>query len=231
MTYVSAFDDDALGELDATGVVEAIRSGAVSRVDVVEAAIARTQKVNPQLNGLAYEAFDAARARASAKTPYGGYFDGVPTFVKDNVAVEGMPTMEGADAWRPRPERANGDFARAYLSTGLVALGKTQLSEFGFSAAAEHPRLGAVRNPWNADHRGRVVVRVGSIRGGRRGADRPRQRRRRVDPDPGVVQRPGRPQTVAWSTALGPEHARYADPNRGERGADSFGAGHGGVLP
>jgi amidase len=152
MTYVSAFDDDALGELDATGVVEAIRSGAVSRVDVVEAAIARTQKVNPQLNGLAYEAFDAARARASATTPYGGYFDGVPTFVKDNVAVEGMPTMEGADAWRPRPERANGDFARAYLSTGLVALGKTQLSEFGFSAAAEHPRLGAVRNPWNTDH-------------------------------------------------------------------------------
>jgi amidase len=152
MTYVSAFDDDALGELDATGVVEAITSGAVSRVDVVEAAIARTQKVNPQLNGLAYEAFDAARARASATTPYGGYFDGVPTFVKDNVAVEGMPTMEGADAWRPRPERANGDFARAYLSTGLVALGKTQLSEFGFSAAAEHPRLGAVRNPWNTDH-------------------------------------------------------------------------------
>jgi amidase len=152
MTYVSAFDDDALGELDATGVVEAIRSGAVSRLDVVEAAISRTQKVNPQLNGLAYEAFDAARARASAKTPYGGYFDGVPTFVKDNVAVEGMPTMEGADAWQPRPERANGDFARAYLSTGLVALGKTQLSEFGFSAVAEHARLGAVRNPWNTDH-------------------------------------------------------------------------------
>jgi amidase len=152
MTYVSAFDDDALSDLDATGVAEAIRSGAVSRVDVVEAAIARTQKVNPRLNGLAYEAFDRARARASSETRYGGFFDGVPTFVKDNVAVEGMPTMEGADAWQPRAESANGDFARAYLSTGLIALGKTQMSEFGFSAAAEHPRLGAVRNPWHTDY-------------------------------------------------------------------------------
>ena len=152
MTLVSAFDDDALGRLDAVGVTEAIRSGAVSRVEVVEAAIARTEKVNPHLNGLAYEAFAAARVRAAAKTPYGGFFDGVPTYVKDNVAVEGMPTMEGADAWQPRPELANGDFARTYLSMGLVALGKTQMSEFGFSAVAEHARLGAVRNPWNTDH-------------------------------------------------------------------------------
>jgi amidase len=149
---LSAFGDDALGRLDAVGVTEAIASGAVSRVDVVEAAIARTQKVNPQLNGLAFEAFDAARVRAASSTRYGGFFDGVPTYVKDNAAVEGMPTMEGTDAWQPRPERAHGDFARTYLSTGLVALGKTQLSEFGFSAVAEHARLGAVRNPWNTDY-------------------------------------------------------------------------------
>lgn len=144
---VSAFGDDALGALDATAVAEALRSGAVSRVEVVDAAIARTQLVNPRLNGLAYEAFDRARTRAAAPTRYGGFFDGVPTFVKDNVAVEGMPTMEGTDAWRPRPETSNGEFARTYLSTGLIALGKTQMSEFGFSAVAEHPRLGAVRNP------------------------------------------------------------------------------------
>lgn len=152
MTRMAAFGDDALGHLDAVGVAEAIRSGAVSAREVVEAAIARTEKVNPTVNGLAFEAFEAARGRACAPTRYGGYFDGVPTYVKDNVAVEGMPTMEGTDAWEPRPARANGDFARAYLSTGLIALGKTQLSEFGFSAAAEHPRLGPVRNPWHTGH-------------------------------------------------------------------------------
>jgi amidase len=148
----SAFEDDALGELDAVGVADALRAGRISRAEAVEAAIARTEKVNPDLNGLAYEAFDLASRRANARHPYGGFFDGVPTFIKDNVAVAGMPTMQGTDAWAPRPESADGAFAKLYLATGLIPLGKTQLSEFGFSAVAEHPRLGPVRNPWNTEY-------------------------------------------------------------------------------
>ncbi|MGV0870834.1 amidase [Mycolicibacterium sp. XJ879] len=152
MERIHAFGDDALGELDAVALVEALQAGTVSAAELVEAAIARTEKVNPTLNGLAYEAFDRARDRANAPHPYGGYFDGVPSYLKDNVAVTGMPTMSGTDAWDPRPEPADGDFAKAYLATGLVPLGKTQLSEFGFSASAEHPRIGPVRNPWNPEH-------------------------------------------------------------------------------
>ncbi len=60
--------------------------------------------------------------------------------------------MRGTDAWPPRPAQADGDFARMYLATGVTPLGKTQMSEYGFSASAEHPRLGPVRNPWNTDH-------------------------------------------------------------------------------
>ncbi|MCH9668138.1 MAG: amidase [Actinomycetia bacterium] len=146
------FSGDALGDLDAVGVVNALRAGTVSASEIIEAAITRAEVVNPELNGLAYEAFDSARARAELRRPYGGYFDGVPTFIKDNVAVAGMPTMSGTDAWDPRPAEADGDFARAYLSTGLVPLGKSRLSEFGFSASAEHPRLGPVRNPWHIEH-------------------------------------------------------------------------------
>ncbi|WP_328353942.1 amidase [Mycobacterium sp. NBC_00419] len=148
--HVHAFRDDALGDLDAVALVDAIRTGKVSRPEVVEAAIARTEAVNPELNGLAHEMFARARTRASA--PGSGYFDGVPTFIKDNVDVEGMPTMQGTDAWDPRPQPDHGDFARFFLASGLVPLGKTQLSEFGFSASAEHPRLGAVRNPWDTDY-------------------------------------------------------------------------------
>ncbi|MEO8813701.1 MAG: amidase [Mycobacterium sp.] len=150
MRYVHAFGDDALADSDTVGLVERISSGDVSPVELVEAAIARTEAVNPTLNGLAYAAFDRARARAKAS--HGGFFSGVPTFVKDNVDVAGMPTMQGTDAWDPHPAAADGNFARLYLSTGLNALGKTQLSEFGFSASAEHPRLGPVRNPWNTDY-------------------------------------------------------------------------------
>ena len=150
--HVHAFGDDALGDLDAVALVDALRTGKVSRPEVVEAAIARTRAVNPALNGLAHENFDQALARAYAGTPYGGYFDGVPTFIKDNIDVEGMPTMQGTDAWEPRPQPAHGEFARLFLATGLVPVGKTHLSEFGFSGSAEHPRLGPVRNPWDTDY-------------------------------------------------------------------------------
>jgi amidase len=149
MARISAFGDDALGDLDAVGVADAIATGAVSADEVVQAAIARTEKVQPALNGLAYEAFEQATERARAPRPFGGFFDGVPTFIKDNVAVAGWPTMQGTDAWAPRPMPADGNFARLYRATGLIPLGKTQLSEFGFSASAEHPRIGPVRNPWD----------------------------------------------------------------------------------
>ena len=159
--HVHAFGDDALGDLDAVALVDALRTGKVSRPEVVEAAIARTRTVNPALNGLAHENFGQALARAYAGTPYAGemspagrlrgYFDGVPTFIKDNIDVEGMPTMQGTDAWDPRPQPGHGEFARFFLATGLIPVGKTQLSEFGFSGSAEHPRLGPVRNPWDTD--------------------------------------------------------------------------------
>ncbi|MGU3503250.1 amidase [Mycobacterium sp. C31M] len=148
MARIHAFGDDALGDLDAVGLVAALKAGTVSRAEVIDAAIARAEAVDPTLNAVAYAAFERARKAR----PRGGFFAGVPTFVKDNSDVAGMPMMDGTDAWTPRPASADGDFARAYLGTGLVALGKTQLSEFGFSASAEHPRLGAVRNPWHTDH-------------------------------------------------------------------------------
>lgn len=149
MTRVHAFGDDALGTRDAVGLVRAIQGGEVSIPEVVEAAIARTERLVPALNAVAHRDFD--RARVEAWDPRGGFFAGVPTFLKDNVDVAGMPTRQGCDAFTARPAVRDGDVARMYLATGLVPLGKTQLSEFGFSAAAEHPRLGPVRSPWDLD--------------------------------------------------------------------------------
>jgi amidase len=148
MSRVHAFGDDALGDLDAVGLAEAIRTGRVGRAEVVEAAVARTEAVNPSLNGLAYNGFEQARRAA----PANGFFGGVPTFIKDNVDAAGQPTMRGTDAWVPFDAAADGEFTQLYLATGPVSLGKTQLSEFGFSAAAEHPRLGPVRNPWDTEY-------------------------------------------------------------------------------
>ena len=147
---VHVFTDDALGDLDAVGVAERLRSGRLAAAEVVEAAINRIEKVAGELNPIAHEAYD--RARAEAGRPGDQFFAGVPTLIKDNVDVQGMPTLSGTDAWDPRPAKKDGDFAAMFLATGLTPLGKTQLSEYGFSASAEHPRLGPVRTPWHTDH-------------------------------------------------------------------------------
>jgi len=58
---VPAFDpSDVLGELDAVGVAEPIKSGDVSPRDVTEAATARAEKVNQQLNGIQTADFEQA---------------------------------------------------------------------------------------------------------------------------------------------------------------------------
>lgn len=150
MTRLHAFGDDALGDLDAVGLVARLQDGSLAVRDVVDAAIARAERVGPQLNAIACPAFD--RARAEARDPRGGFFAGVPTFVKDNVDVAGMPTQAGTDAYVGQPKARDGDFARMFLATGLLPLGKTQLSEFGFSPAAEHVRLGSVCSPWSTAH-------------------------------------------------------------------------------
>ncbi|MGD9958206.1 amidase [Nocardioides sp.] len=150
MTRVHAFSDDALAAHDAVGLVAELRAGRISIEELVDAAIARAGRVDPALNAIAYAAFD--RARGLARAPRGGFFAGIPTFLKDNVDLAGIPTAHGSDAFVARPARRDGDFARMYVATGLLPLGKTQLSEFGFSAAAEHPRIGPVRGPWDTEH-------------------------------------------------------------------------------
>ena len=151
-TRVHAFGDDALGEHDAVGLAAEIRAGRVSPLEAVEAAIARVERLQPELNGMACADFDRARDRARAAKPGERFFTGVPTFVKDNSDVQGLPTQQGSPAYVARPARADGDFAAMYLGQGHINLGKSQLSEFGFSASAEFPDADPVRNPWHTGH-------------------------------------------------------------------------------
>src|SRR5215212_3277712 len=108
---VHAFADDALGDHDAVGLAGAIKARRVSPLEAVEAAIARVELLQPQLNGMACSDFDRARDRARAVTPGERFFTGVPTFVKDNSDVQGLPTQQGTSAYAAKPARADGDFA------------------------------------------------------------------------------------------------------------------------
>ena len=150
MDHVHAFGDDALGDLDATGVAARIASGEASAREVTEAAIVRAEKVNPALNGIQRANFE--QARADSAHPAGGVFPGVPTFVKDNTDVAGLPTNQGSLAVNGRPALDHAPFTKQFLSTGMTVLGKTTMPEFGFNATTEYENLPPTRNPWNTGY-------------------------------------------------------------------------------
>jgi amidase len=144
---VHAFTDDALSDHDAVAVADLIRKGEISAREAVEAAIARAEKVEPELNAVVF----AEYGRLEPST-VDGPLAGVPTYVKDNTDVRGMPTNHGTAAYVGKPAANDGPYARQYLSSGMTVLGKSRLPEFGLNASTEFADAEPTRNPWNPEY-------------------------------------------------------------------------------
>jgi len=144
---VHAFTDDVLGDHDATAVAELVKAKEVTAREVTEAAIARAEAVQAALNGVHVP--DYERALAVADSLPDGPFTGVPTYIKDNIDVEGLPTNHGTASFTARPARKESPLVQEFRGLGLNLLGKSRLPEFGFSASTEYAGADPVRNPWN----------------------------------------------------------------------------------
>lgn len=144
--------DDALGTGDATALAQRIADGSVTAADAVAAALTRLQAVEPAITATTDLRADAARREAGGPRLATGPFAGVPTFIKDNTDLAGLPTGHGSRAVPPRPATANAPFVDQMLATGLIALGKSRLPEFGLTATTEFTQAPPVRNPWRPTH-------------------------------------------------------------------------------
>ena len=58
----------------------------------------------------------------------------------------------GSDAIAPNPARRDGAVTQQMLSSGLIALGKSRMPEFGLNASTEYMRQSPARNPWHLDY-------------------------------------------------------------------------------
>jgi amidase len=148
---------DTLGDHDATGLATLVRAGEVTPVELVEAAIARVEAVDPQLNAVIHPRFERARDEAARMRPGAGSgggppFAGVPFLVKDVTCHQaGEPFHEGMRFLRDRQWREDRDtyLAARIRAAGLVTVGRTNAPELGIVPTTEPVAYGATRNPWD----------------------------------------------------------------------------------
>lgn len=136
---------DELGTWDAVRTAAAIRDGEVTTAEVVAAAIERAH-ASEDLHAIAAPLY--ARARARATHGVRGALGGVPTAVKEMFALAGAPLRHGSRAWRHHRAARTDPVTRQHLDTGLVPIGTTQMSEFGFTPTTEPLGWPSTHNPW-----------------------------------------------------------------------------------
>jgi amidase len=127
--------NDELTWLDATAQAELVAKGAVSPAELVEAAIARIERLNPQLNCVIFQRYDKARAEARNQGAIpGGIFRGVPFLMKDLLqTTEGEPFSWG---WKPFKAakiaaQSTSYVAAKFRAAGLITLAQSTVPEWG----------------------------------------------------------------------------------------------------
>ncbi len=144
-----------LTELSAVELARAIRTGATSAVEVVEAHLNLLTEVNPVINAVVAERFAQARreaAEADARLAAGGPVPpllGVPCTVKESIAVAGMPNTAGVVALRGALAARSAPVARRLADAGAIVLGVTNTSEMCLWVEAENRLYGRTRNPYD----------------------------------------------------------------------------------
>ena len=137
-------------QFDALGLAEQVRTGALSAAEVLEAAIARAEAVNPAINALAHRRYDDARREVL--DPADGPFAGVPWVMKDlGHPVAGAPLTGGSRAFRDVVSGEDAESVRRFRAAGLTVFATSTTPEFGLTVTTESSLYGLTRNPWNLE--------------------------------------------------------------------------------
>ncbi len=148
--------------MDATAQAALITNGEATSVELVEAAMARIDRINPQINAVIMKWYDRARLQATAiddaypdHEQFWSPFAGVPFLLKDLAAHdEGTTQSSGNIALKEAAPVSTHDttLVKRFRDAGLINLGRTNSPELGSLPVTEPLAWGPTRNPWNTDH-------------------------------------------------------------------------------
>ena len=149
-----------LYSLPAVGLAQRIKRRALSPVEVTEAHIARIEAVNPKLNAVVAQRFEAAREEAkaaearlmhSAPQDLPAFF-GVPCTIKELIAVRGMPHTAGVVARKDVIATEDAPQVARLRQAGCIILGVTNVSEAGLWLETYNRIYGRTNNAHSVDH-------------------------------------------------------------------------------
>jgi amidase len=142
---------DDFAHLDATAQAELVSSGEASPTELVDAAIARVEALNPELNAVIHDLSEEGRQAAAGELP-DGPFKGVPFLFKDiGAALAGQPFHLGSRVLKEVDFRIPVDtyLGQRFRDAGFVTIGKTNVPELGILPTTEPVAYGPSKNPWD----------------------------------------------------------------------------------
>ncbi|UUW90612.1 amidase [Pimelobacter simplex] len=151
---------DELLDAGAASIARAVRSRAVSPVEVLDATLARLDRLDPVLNAVTFVARDEATTRArdlERRIGAGedvGVLAGVPTLMKDLFGHKpGWPaTLGQVPGLLERRATGWSTFPAAMEAAGAIVVGQTNSPAFGFRGTTDNAVTGPTRNPHSLDH-------------------------------------------------------------------------------
>ena len=142
---------DETAFLDATAQADLVRRKEVTPTELVEAAIGRIERVNPQLNAVVTEMYDHGRQSAAGGIPQGP-FAGVPFLMKDFLAeYAGFRFTEASAYLKDFVADTDTELVTRFKRAGLLTVGKTNAPEFAIGAITEPDLFGPTHNPWDLE--------------------------------------------------------------------------------
>ena len=147
---------DDLYRLSAREAVELLRTGKVSPLEMVDAAVARIEATEGALNALPTLSIERARDHAkqigknrTAERDRPGWLGGLPIAVKDLNDVAGVRTTYGSPLFADHVPENSDVMVETLEANGAIVIGKSNTPEFGHGANTFNEVFGETLNPWN----------------------------------------------------------------------------------
>ena len=157
---ISAKISAKITELSAEALSGAIHRRQISCVEVMQAYLARIQRINPGFNAivnlrdpaaLLNEAAQCDRELGQGKGRAGsrGWMHGMPQAIKDTAQAAGLPTSFGSPLLADAVAAQDSLFVARMKAAGCIVIGKTNMPEFGLGSHTYNRLFGATPNAWD----------------------------------------------------------------------------------